>query len=1205
MIFEGVKLDKLINRLNDSNLRSVYLNAIPGKRLGRLETVLFEMLGEGFEKQLIEKIFTQDEGKVQFSIFKNKESENNSLEKISVLDKKLKRVSKNGRDYLHETGIHTLAIGYPILVMPPDHQRANSIVSPIFLKKISISRSQDKLHSWTVSWEDQFCILNNDTLQSYLLNEYKIKVPNCEISGKNACLFSDLELQIEKIARVLDVENAEVNTINLQDVVCNLAAKENNKKFGIILHTGVISTFKAQKEAVIEDLTYWKRNGYSFPSETRISGSAFAGMETDPSQQKILEKVNGSNESVMLIQGPPGTGKSRTLTAIISNALQQGRKCLVICEKRAANEVIFENLHQLGYKDIILNIDDPEEDRGMILNKFYQLLDHSTNNNPESEAYRMKYAELLGKYHSQTEEVNDALALRKKVQFEGMGWEELFIRIISNPLFEKIEVIDKEFGLEGLDLSDKNYDDFKDLIIYGHKRFREWPGFTTPETDILFDHAFSVRTHPKQTSLEKIAEVVRMLKILRNELTLQSEKLREESAPFQTHLFKNDWFTTFKVNTLAIFSYRFRVIRKLRESLIAIYQEMINKTNHLAFFSYQFSEIESIGNLQDVFEVNKNLIDCGINRVLQDIDNYEKYYEWRVLKHWYPNFVSFLEYTFNQNYDDISDLTELVVSYSFLKKALSDKCPYLSIPELGNDNNRLHEAFHNKTWTGWQERRYTTLQKTIAAGLNIRKLYNLPKRGVRKNSLRLILENSFHLFTDFFPVILTNPAAACTILPKEQNIFDLVIFDEASQLRIEDTFTSLLRGRKIIISGDEQQMPPTDFFSTIDIEEEWEEDVLEQPDLSASLLTNMDYDPGNKVYLDYHYRSQHPWLIDFSNAAFYGNRLIPIPAVNDLKPIEYLNVNGIYLKNRTNPREAEEVISIISHGVVVDSGNIPSVGIASFNLAQALLIEDMIEVKCEHDEAFRQKIVKLENRGFFIRNLENVQGDERDIIIISTTFGEDADGRFIQNFGPVGNLENGHRRLNVLITRAKSKIYLVSSIPEKFFSQSRHERENCVSGKNALYAYLEYAKAASERNLERMHEVLDTIQINNGSSRSFPLNDNLARCRNQLVQYIKAIHPDCNALSPYKYAGLSFDFALIRGNNAERPDGLIDLDEPQHYSDNLKSAYKYIAFKKAIVEQRLHIPYYRLWPEEWIDHPVDSSTGFREFVNQCVSEFVN
>ena len=325
---------------------------------------------------------------------------------------------------------------------------------------------------------------------------------------------------------------------------------------------------------------------------------------------------------------------------------------------------------------------------------------------------------------------------------------------------------------------------------------------------------------------------------------------------------------------------------------------------------------------------------------------------------------------------------------------------------------------------------------------------------------------------DLCPVWMASPATVAQIFPRHA-LFDVVIFDEASQCRLEEALPVLLRGQRVVIAGDQKQLPPTRFFETTlsdsaDSDAETAEELFYQQQSDAedllSAALNLDV---REAYLDVHYRSRHEALIGFSNEHFYGSRLQPIPGHPKNKaagaPIRLHRVDGVY-EDRANPQEAAAAVELIA--TLLAEAEPPSIGVACFNLTQRDAILDALEEKCEADAAFAQSLETARQRqgrdsfeGLFVKNLENVQGDERDVMLISTTFGPDPAGKFRRNFGVLSTADGG-RRLNVLVTRARSAIHVFTSIPAaEYHAITATPPGAQPNGRLLLYAYLRYIES--------------------------------------------------------------------------------------------------------------------------------------------------
>jgi very-short-patch-repair endonuclease len=309
------------------------------------------------------------------------------------------------------------------------------------------------------------------------------------------------------------------------------------------------------------------------------------------------------------------------------------------------------------------------------------------------------------------------------------------------------------------------------------------------------------------------------------------------------------------------------------------------------------------------------------------------------------------------------------------------------------------------------------------------------------------------------PCFMMSPLTVSHFLPPSLK-FDAVIFDEASQVRPSDAINCVYRGRHLIVAGDEQQLPPTSFFESVAMEDddEWEEGQFE--DFQSILDLCNGFGGLRGLPLRWHYRSQHEDLINYSNHAFYDGRLITFPGATstaDDLGVKFFHVaNGEYRRgaSRDNPHEADAVVDRVMHwaGKSLAGDADLTVGVVAFSEAQASAIEAALERRRreapEFDDFFRGD--RLD--GFFVKNLESVQGDERDIMIFSVGYGRDEHGKLTMNFGPL-NREGGQRRLNVAITRARRLVEVVASIT----GTEPEFRVELAQGVRHLQRYLDYA----------------------------------------------------------------------------------------------------------------------------------------------------
>ncbi|MCB1098062.1 MAG: DNA helicase, partial [Verrucomicrobiae bacterium] len=476
------------------------------------------------------------------------------------------------------------------------------------------------------------------------------------------------------------------------------------------------------------------------------------------------------------------------------------------------------------------------------------------------------------------------------------------------------------------------------------------------------------------------------------------------------------------------------------------------------------------------------------------------------------------------------DTARVDAAFDELNKRLSEK----------QELTRLAIVDH---WTELQRDRLLagTGNRVNSTGSGLRQ--RLLVRGKRALTLRQLvaagaeIEGGDPLF-DLCPVWMASADTVAQIFPRE-TVFDSVVFDEASQCRLEEALPVLLRARRVVIAGDPRQLPPTRFFESALVDSEdtdaetpeelHQQQMSETEDLLAAAL-NLDV---HEAFLDVHYRSQNEALIGFSNDHFYQSRLQPIPGHPRNKaltaPIRLVRVDGVY-KDQSNHDEAVAIGELVAE--LLGEAQPPSIGIASFNLKQRTLILEQLEQRAENDREFADRLATARQRrgrdsfeGLFVKNLENVQGDERDHIIISTTFGKDEEGKFRRNFGALSRL-GGERRLNVLVTRARSAIHVFTSIPRGEYSGAElpgpGER---VTGRHLLYAYLRYAEHL-EDVFESYQDHLETLRSGGPANCAVHQSSSPSAVATALGRNLAHSHKAANAVH-WGNDGFCIDIAMI------------------------------------------------------------------------------
>ncbi len=396
----------------------------------------------------------------------------------------------------------------------------------------------------------------------------------------------------------------------------------------------------------------------------------------------------------------------------------------------------------------------------------------------------------------------------------------------------------------------------------------------------------------------------------------------------------------------------------------------------------------------------------------------------------------------------------------------------------------------------------TAEQKEFKARYNRgrRELEHEFNKTMRFRSIRDLVDGETGLvLQDLKPVWLMSPLSVSDALPLA-NSFDVVIFDEASQVTLEEAVPTIFRARQVLVVGDEMQLPPTSFFASKTVDEEERllvEDATGREveyDLSSNSLLNHAARNLPATMLGWHYRSRSESLISFSNAAFYQGRLLTVPEValpsSGIKEIVvqaahegFANIdqllerplsfhflqNGIY-EQRRNASEADYIAQLVRGLLGRESGL--SIGIIAFSESQQDEIEQALQRLARDDDDFRGRLEAEWEReqdeqfvGLLVKNLENIQGDERDVIILSVCYGPGPNGKMLMNFGPI-NQNGGERRLNVAFSRAKKHMALVSSIRHHAITNDYND------GARALKNYLRHAEALSTGDQPTARRVL-------------------------------------------------------------------------------------------------------------------------------------
>lgn len=449
----------------------------------------------------------------------------------------------------------------------------------------------------------------------------------------------------------------------------------------------------------------------------------------------------------------------------------------------------------------------------------------------------------------------------------------------------------------------------------------------------------------------------------------------------------------------------------------------------------------------------------------------------------------------------------------------------------------------------------------MAGGSAVSTLRREAQKKTRQLSVRRLFAQLGDLVQILKPCFLMSPLSVSTLLSADsQTHFDAVIFDEASQIFPQDAIGSIYRGNQLIVVGDSKQMPPSSFFSADAVSSDTDEDTEDITDFESILDICSAVLP--QLRLHWHYRSRCEELIAFSNQNFYNNTLITFPSAKaSSEGIRTFFVpNGCFNRqNHTNRIEADRVVDLVFE----DAKKHPerSLGVVAFSVAQMRLIESLVERRRLENPSYEEFFSSSRPEPFFVKNLESVQGDERDTIIFSVAYGRDATGRLLLNFGPL-NKQGGERRLNVAVTRAKCNVQLVTSMRYTDIDVQRTSSE----GARLLRAYLDYSEngaIALQRQLDRpSYEQFDS-----------PFEEEV-----------------CDFLRSHGYfvdsqvgcSGFRIDLAVRCGEGSDYALA-IECDGATYHSS--KNARDRDRLRQSVLEG-MGWTFYRIWSTDWFRNPV-------------------
>ena len=966
----------------------------------------------------------------------------------------LNKLERENHAIIKDSGVNVLYIAYPYLEGKLTNDDIN-IKAPLVLFPVNLFReknnyylikdnSRDIIYNTTlilannkansknaVLPDDVVDFVSSDTFYNDIINFYKN---------------NNLELSIQD-------SNYDISFVNFFESTFREFQNYQNgelyiKKYVTVgLFPKYVTSIYSDFQKIIENnrITYLLRkllsatyglNHYNNKNEIVIHNNKIDNginyiSDLDYSQELIMKNIRDGKS--LVIQGPPGTGKSQVIVNIIIQAIMDNKKVLMVSEKKAALDVIYSRLGDLSRYTILL---DDMSDK----NEFFQQMKKIV----EADEYGYNYFKNNTEIYNKQVNVN----IDKLIDIEQKIYKN---NSFGKPMYDLYHMCKK------YDMNNE-----KDFMRYKY-------------LENVIDYSFYQLNYETLFNLKRNFDAYSHFDFIVDYINI--------SQKYNMFIFNiRDNITEYE---------QVEYVKEGKEIL-----QYIQKYNSLNALKKFIKKNELINKINDYFEqLFKNNVFCndicGIEKIVQNIieflpvynhyfDCQTKYLDFSQLEREWINLILNICKNYNESYAVANDFIYQHILYKRIEEfEKNNRATINYIDSFDSIIENIDKAIVNKKNAVFSEAGYMLKANNDNLSLNGNiKEINRQVNRTRYGKINEFIDKYKLEIMDSVKIWLLTPEVVSSIFPLDEKMFDIVIFDEASQLFVEKGIPAIYRAKQVVIAGDEKQLRPS-LLGAGRIQEE-EGDIND--DYSGALeeesLLSLAAFRFEEKTLDFHYRAKYEELINFSNYAFYNMKLRVAPNRQKLiiPPIQRIMVEDGFWFDKQNEVEAKEVVQLVKHILNTRTNN-QSIGIITFNSSQKDLIYDLLEREKEIDMDFsvlldkeRDRKENEEDRSLFVKNIENVQGDERDIIIFSIGYAKGENGKVQLNFGWL-NQQGGENRLNVAISRAKEKIYVVTSIePEELKVDATKNR-----GPKIFKEYLRYVRAVSDNNYKLAESILSCL----------------------------------------------------------------------------------------------------------------------------------
>lgn len=1022
------------------------------------------------------------------------------IKKLSELAREIEEIEK-------ETGRYELYIGYPFVfgVIGQGSQKT-VIKAPLLLFPVKMEISDEGRVEAFLN-EHEHIQLNRALIFAYAQAK-KLNIEGLELEFDDLSRFKS----VEAIVKYLGEHKIKLECQNSKNIYNYSRFKEPSGKGELSVRFGAVIGRFPLSNSIYNDYSLLEKKKLTTPAIDELLSPreakrkkkkvakrpterrSFVVRDLDYAQSEVVRKVDECGN--MVIYGPPGTGKSQTIVNVIANAMCKNQRVLVVSQKKAALDVVFNRLGTLSAKAMYL-ADEHKEKR-----QFYERT---------LEAHQKNMVESLVDVRALEDEYNE---IEKKIALE-LSQLETITRVLNTPT---------SFGLSLSEMYNASYMLPKSSTEYGvYTKMLENPALMGMKYKELSEALFTIRSknllrlyYDFMQDVEKNPVVHYMKDDLDITALTDARASLEETGKSRKGLFntaKHPYFrqaiTYFyeignkkKLEQIVEMTCRF-ARRGLRgpsrdEVKASLLHTMDAIKKHVKDYDFLHTVLTDDGYLAVIDNVLRGNTSY-LRLVLDALENYISMRDVNKLLDSLdesPLEILNFAYSISRNYQNYTEILESLLEIRIYHEVLvaeeKHKDELSLMVDFNNITSRISMlktqqlAVATKLCAGKNSREYETLYESAKDNKDY--LYQISKT-TNFWPIRQTMEVYGKFVLSLFPCWLLSPENVSSLLPLEKNLFDIVIFDEASQVFIESTIPSIFRGKSIVVAGDAKQLRPSATFMRryLGADPQEAEDYSVQAALEVESLLDLAVARYDSANITYHYRSRASELIDFSNSAFYGGSLQVAPNATKNKhtrPIERYMVKGKWI-DRKNAVEAKKVVDLLRE-ILATRKHGESIGIITFNADQQACINDTIDKEGARDPEFRSAILQERNRkengediSLFVKNLENVQGDERDIIIFSIGYAENETGRVYCNFGSL-SVEGGENRLNVAVTRAKSRILVVTSIEPEMLKVDTTKHQ----GPKLLRTYLEYVRAVSRGDEKLVHTILASLENSDNTHKS-------------------------------------------------------------------------------------------------------------------------